>query len=324
MNIYIFSLVLFIIAVIVIELLLYAWRGSRDLSRAKAATRRLRRYSWDNCWSDTPREILKTRVLSSIPRLNRLLLQINVLIRLETLVRQAHAGYPSAVYLMLAGLFGAAGFVAGALVLKNQSLAFSCSVASSVLPFVWLHSKKVSRMKKFEVQLPEALDLISRSLKAGHALTGSLKLAADSFSDPLGTEFSDTINEINFGLSLPEALKNLGQRVDSPDLRYFIISTILQRETGGNLAEITASISRIIRERFKFHDKVRVLAAEGKISAAILIALPIVMFFVILKMNPGYIEVLLLEPAGKMAVIAAAALMLFGVGTILKMIKINV
>jgi len=324
MNIYVFTLILFTLLVVVIELLLYAWRGSRDLSRAKVTTRRLQEYSWNNCWSDVHGEILKTRVLSSIPLLNSMLAKMNLVGRLETLVRQANAPYPPAVYLMLTALLGVIGFLAGGMALKNQSLGLLSAFVCCLLPCVWLQTKKATRMKKFAIQLPEALDLIARSLKAGHAFTSGLKLAADSFPDPLGTEFGDTINEINFGLSVPDALKNLGTRVESADLHYFIVSTILQRDTGGNLAEITASIAHLIRERFKFNDKVRVLAAEGKISAIILIALPFVMFFAILKLNPSYIEVLLQESVGKMAVTAAMALMLCGIGIILKMIKINV
>ncbi len=323
MSIYILSLLLVAILVVVLELLLYAWRGSRSLSQARAAARRLLEHSWDKRRDTAPRDIVKTRVLSSIPQLNRLLVKINFTGRLELLLRQARIAYPPGAVLMMSCLLGAAAYLAADLALRNRGTALLCAAAGCLLPFVWLKAKKAGRMKKFEMQLPEALDLIARSLKAGHAFTSGLKLAADSFSDPLGTEFGDTMHEINFGLSVPEALKNLGARVESPDLRYFIVATILQRETGGNLAEITENIARIIRERFKFNDKVRVLAAEGKISAAILIALPFVMFFIILKLNPAYIEVLLHEPAGKMAVTGALVLMLCGIGTILKMIKIN-
>ncbi|MBW1745720.1 MAG: type II secretion system F family protein [Deltaproteobacteria bacterium] len=119
-------------------------------------------------------------------------------------------------------------------------------------------------MEKFQRQLPEGLELIARSLKAGHAFPSSMKMAADEFDDPLGPEFEETINEINFGVNVPDALKNLAERVNCDDLKFFVISVILQRETGGNLAEIIEGLAYIIRERFKLYGKIRTLAAEGK------------------------------------------------------------
>ena len=177
--------------------------------------------------------------------------------------------------------------------MKNMGMGLLVGIACCLLPFVFLNIKKSLRLKKFTVQLPDALDLIARSLKAGHSFSSGLKLAAENFPEPLGPEFMATIHEINFGLPVAEALKNLGKRVDCSDLNFFIVATILQRETGGNLAEITQTIATLIRERFKFEDKVRVLSAEGKISAVILIALPVCMFLYLLKMSPEYMNVLL-------------------------------
>ena len=129
-------------------------------------------------------------------------------------------------------------------------------------------------MEKFERQLPEALELVSRSLKAGHAFTGGLKMVAEEFGDPVGVEFGRTLDEINFGVGVPEALTNLTQRIECEDLKFFAVSVIIQRETGGNLAEILESLGRLIRERFKFQGRVRVLSGEGRISAIVLVAIP--------------------------------------------------
>lgn len=178
-------------------------------------------------------------------------------------------------------------------------------------------------MEKFEKQLPEALDLIARSLKAGHAFTSGMKLTADQFEDPMGSEFEKTIDEINFGVEISEALKNLGQRIDCPDLQFFVVSVILQRDTGGNLAEIMENIARVIRERFKFQNHVRALAAEGKLSGGILVALPIFLFIVLYIINPEYITLLLTNSVGNILLGIGSFMMLIGIFVIKKLIKIK-
>jgi tight adherence protein B len=179
-------------------------------------------------------------------------------------------------------------------------------------------------MEKFESQLPEGLELIGRALRAGHALTGGIKLAADEFDDPLGPEFEKTLDEINFGISVTDALKNLAGRIDCPDLRYFIVSVILQRESGGNLAEIIDNIAYLIRERFKFRGKVQVLSAEGKLTAIILVALPFFVLIVLYFMNPAYLSVLFDESAGRIVVGIALSMMVVGIIVIKKVINIKV
>ena len=179
-------------------------------------------------------------------------------------------------------------------------------------------------MEKFQAQLPEGLDLIARALRAGHAFTSGMKLAADEFDDPLGPEFTDTLDEINFGVSVSDALKNLASRADCPDLRYFVVSVILQRETGGNLAEIMESIAHIIRERFKFRGKVRTLSAEGKLSAIVLIAIPFFIVAVLRFTSPQYISALFSEPAGRVMGAVALVLMVMGIFVMKRMVSIKV
>jgi tight adherence protein B len=323
MNNYIFAGFIFVVLIVIIELLLYAWRASNDLSSSKKVLDRLQKYSWENDLSKVAENILKTRIVSTIPFLNRVLLKINFVERLETLVRQTNTSIAPAVYLLTSALLGVVGFLVGKFMLRDMVLGLIVGFACCLLPFVWLIFKKNQRMRKFDVQLPDALDLIARSLKAGHSFSSGLKLVSENFPDPIGTEFNETIREINFGLPVAEALRNLGKRVASSDLNFFIIATILQRDTGGNLAEITETIATLIRERFKFEDKVRVLAAEGKLSAIVLIAIPFLLFFFILKRSPEYIEVLLQDPFGRMAGFGAIVLMLAGIVIIMRMTKIK-
>jgi tight adherence protein B len=168
------------------------------------------------------------------------------------------------------------------------------------------------------------MDLIARALKAGHALSGGLQLVGEEFGDPIGTEFERTVNEINFGVAVPEALKALARRVDCNDLKFFVMSVIIQRETGGNLAEILENIARLIRERFKLHGRIRVLSAEGKLSAIILVAIPFFLGFVLSIINPEYINTLFEDPIGIVLVIFACVMMAFGILMMKKMVAIRV
>jgi tight adherence protein B len=149
-------------------------------------------------------------------------------------------------------------------------------------------------------------------------------MVAEEFDNPVGVEFDKTMNEINFGVDVTEALKNLSNRVDCLDLNFFIISVIIQRETGGNLAEILENIARLIRERFKLHGRIRVLAAEGKLSAIILIALPFFVAFVISILNPEYIGTLITDPIGHILIAIAIIMMTLGIFIMIRMIKIKV
>jgi tight adherence protein B len=149
-------------------------------------------------------------------------------------------------------------------------------------------------------------------------------MVADEMGDPVGTEFDMTLNEINFGIGVPEALKNLANRIESLDLKFFVISVLIQRETGGNLAAILESIARIIRERFKLHGRIRVLAAEGKLSAIVLAALPFFVAFLLFWVNPDYIATLARDPIGRVLAGLALFLMIAGIAFMKRMIAIKV
>ena len=179
-------------------------------------------------------------------------------------------------------------------------------------------------MAKFEKQLPEALDLIARALKAGHAFSSGMKLSADEFPDPLGTYFEETLDEINFGISVADALKNLTTRVDCPDLRFFVVSVILQRETGGNLAEIIEGLAHLIRERFKFRGKVKTLSAEGRLSGKILVAVPLLLFVVLYIINPDYAGTLIVDSVGRLMMIIAFFMTVFAWLVIRRIVSIDV
>jgi len=208
---------------------------------------------------------------------------------------------------------------------KSLLLAILAGLALGYLPFLYLILKKNSRMRKFDAQLPDALDLVARALKAGHAFPSGLQMVAKEFNEPIGTEFAKVVEENNFGVGVEEALRNMTQRINgSPDLKFFAIAVMIQRETGGNLAEILESIARVIRERFKLMGNIQTLSAEGRISAWILSLLPFFIAFFIMCTNPQYITVLRTDPAGKLLVVVALLMMIFGIVVMKKMIKIKV
>jgi tight adherence protein B len=268
--------------------------------------------------------ILRKRLLSKIPWLNKLLLGITRLHTFDRLLEQANARMPLGFFLLLSLCLAFVGYATGLIVKINQIVIIILAIFLGIMPFLYLYSKKQKRMKRFQEQLPDALELIARALKAGHAFSGGLKMVGDEFSDPIGTEFGKTLDEINFGIDVNEALKNLTKRVDCTDLQFFVVSVIIQRETGGNLAEILEKIGHLIRERFKFYGRVRALAAQGKFSAIILVALPPLLALYLLTVTPEYIKLLVEDPLGIRMVVCALILTIVGVFVMKRTIAIRV
>ncbi|UCG81739.1 MAG: type II secretion system F family protein, partial [Desulfobacterales bacterium] len=209
--------------------------------------------------------------------------------RLDRLRQQANARYPIGFFILLGLVLASIGFLISSHMMASR---LPCVIISALLlsaPILYLVNKKQKRLQKFQAQLPEGLDMIARSMRAGHSFSTGMRLAADELGDPLGPELSYTLDEINFGVSVSDALRNLTERVGSQDLNFFVVSVILQRETGGNLAEIIESIAHLIRERFKLLDKIKALSAEGKISAVILCLLPFCVIAFLYFRNATYI-----------------------------------
>jgi len=322
MQQFITGIVIFIILVIVVELFIYAYKNMRSPNRAKIR-KRLRKTVYTQDDGDGT-DILRKRVLSEIPFLNQLLLKTPGILKLDNLISQANAKYPIGFFILLALFLSVVGFLVGALIIKNRMLAVLLVFILGTFPFLYLLILKRKRTEKFKRQLPEALDLMSRALRAGHAFTNGLKLAADEFDDPLGPEFSEVLDEINFGVSVPDALRNLAKRIDCHEIKYFVVGVILQRETGGNLAELMGILAFLIREKFKFQGKVRTLSAEGRLSAFILVLLPFLIAGWLRFSNPKYLAPLLMDPIGRILLIGAGLLMVIGIFVMKKIVAIEV
>jgi tight adherence protein B len=316
------AILTFAACVFVIEMISYAYKLMRNPDRKKIK-RRLEPFSAGK-YGNEGSSILRKEVLSEIPTVNRILTNIPIARRMNRFVQQANVPYTLGFFLLLMILLGSTGLFGGLMITRNPVLSISIGICLAALPLFYVGSMKKRRMQKFERQLPDALELVARALKAGHAFSSGMQLAADEFDDPLGTEFQNTLDEINFGVSVPDALKNLSIRVECPDLRYFIVSVIVQRETGGNLAEIIENLAHLIRERFKLRGRVQVLAAEGKLSGIILVAIPFLVVLALRFMNPTYIATLIEDPAGRAMAAMAVFLMVLGVLVMKKMIDIKI
>ena len=192
------------------------------------------------------------------------------------------------------------------------------------LPFMFLKFKRTKRLRKFEEEFPEALDLIARALKAGHAFATGLKMAADELTDPVGPEFRKTFDEQNFGLPLKDALENLTLRIPILDVRFFATAVLIQRETGGNLSEILENLAHVVRERFKILRQVRVYTAHGRLTGYVLLALPAVLSIALMFINPDHMNMLFRERMGQILLMVAIGMQIAGYIWIKQVVKIEV
>jgi len=317
-----FTVVLFVLFLLILEMLHYALSAIRNPEAVKV---RERLKSMPAYVDEAPApDIVRREHLSDIPWLNRLLLAIPGMRRFNRLVGQANTGHPAGFYLLLSLVLAAIGYLIGTSLVKIPYSGLLSAVLLFFVPVLILMSRRKQRMEKFQRQLPEALDLVSRALKAGHAFSGGMKMVADEMDDPIGPEFDKTLDEINFGVSVADALKNLAARVACPDLSYFVVAVLIQRESGGNLADLIASITHLIRERFKLYGRIRVLSAEGRASAIILIAIPIFVAVALVVVSRDYIATLGDDPIGRVLIGIAVGMMIFGVLVMRKMIRIDV
>lgn len=326
---YLLPVLIFSAVLILVEVGYFALRGLR-ISEKKTVRTRLKALKVQDENNESV-NIVKKNILSEIPWLHSFLIKFSVMEKVTSFLDQAGSQHKPGLYLLLCPALALIGFLAGRPfhssyfpLVPSFFVIIPLASASAMLPFIYLRYKRSKRFGKFEEQFPEALDLIARSLKAGHAFSSGLRLASEEMDAPVGDEFEKTLNEINFGLSTQHALGNLAHRIPLDDLRFFTISVNLQRETGGNLAEILESLARLLRERFKFNGHVRVLASQAKLSAHILFALPFIIAFVIQLLNPKYFDALLENPSGKMAMAAGVGWMMIGILFIKKMVTIRV
>jgi tight adherence protein B len=268
--------------------------------------------------------IVKEQVEGVLPGLDRIAVETSYGSALAKLIEQSGTKKGVSTVLLIALGIGAAAGLA-ATVAINQPIALLIGFAVGfAIPFIVLVRKRSVRLHRFEEQFPEALDLLSRALKAGHAFTTAMGMVADEAPDPIGPEFKKTFDEQNFGLPLKDALNNLAVRIPLLDVRFFVTAVLIQRETGGNLSEILDNLGYVVRERFKILRQVRVYTAHGRLTGYVLLALPAALGGALMFINPEHMNLLFKEQMGHMMLMATIVMQTIGYIWIRKIVTIEV
>ena len=316
-------LLVFIAVLLLLEGAYLLWKSYKG-PKAKKIETRLRALSASRDNSQQT-QLLKRRMLSEVPAIERFLLSIAKAQRLDKFILQAGLDWTVSRLLLTCAAFGVIVFMI-MFYAAHQSLLLSGLVGAvfAAAPLLYVSYQRSGRMGRFERQLPEALDLITRALRSGHAFSSALQMVGEEMAEPIAGEFRIVHDEVNFGVALQQALTNLSERVPLTDLRYFIVSVLIQRESGGNLTEVLGNLSRLIRERLKLMAKVKVLSSEGRLSAWILGIMPFALAGVMYLVNPEFMSPLWKDPIGISIVKYMLILMAVGVFVLTRIVKIRV
>ncbi len=261
--------------------------------------------------------------LSSVGQLNTVLGRMSrITAPLQRDLTQAGLKFSVATLLLSAACLALGAYVLVKLMTFNTLLGIGAGFLASFVPFIYVRYKKTSRLRKFEEQFPEAIDLIGRALRAGHAFTTGLVMAADEIPAPVGEEFKLLYDRQNFGMPLPEAMKAFAARIPLIDARFFVTAVLTQRETGGNLGEVLDNLATVIRDRFRVQRQVRVLTAHGRITGWILAGMPPALAAALFVVAPGHLKMLISDPLGVQMIIGALVLQVIGTLTIRKLVQI--
>lgn len=274
--------------------------------------------------TDETGPLIKVRRLSDIACFDSALQRLTCAHSLQALIDQAHSSWTVPKVMGAAAALAVAGFIGTYCVLPHTSVAVVPAVALAMLPFLVLRFQKQQRFRQFNRHLPEAIDLMSRALRAGHSLTAAIEIVGEECPDPVSSEFREVYRQQNFGLPLRDALLQLAERMPMPELGFVVTAMMLQRETGGNLVEVLDRTAGVIRERLRIQGEIRIYTAQGRLTGWILSVLPIAMFFLLSIANRGYTRVLVEDPTGRRLVYAGLGLMVLGGLAIRKVVDVKV
>jgi tight adherence protein B len=318
-----FVVMLFAAVILLIEGVWLWWSGMHG-SAARRISKRLRLMSAGGQGGVERVDILKRRTYSSNPALEKLLRRVASLAMLDRLLLQAGVRWSVAQFVGCSLVMLALGLLVPQMLRVPAVPAIAVLALASCVPWILLMRARSARLRKLEEQLPEAADFLGRALRAGHSFANVMQMVGDEMPDPIAGEFKFAYEEINYGVPMNEALHNLALRVPLTDLRYLVIAVLIQRESGGNLAEVFGNISRLIRARLKLLAQVRVMSAEGRMSAWVLGVLPLGVMALMMVSNPAYVKVLWTDPIGVTLVWYALAMAAGGVLWMRKLIRIRV
>src|SRR5581483_1852717 len=321
---------IFIIAIVAFLIVfagVFVMASLLDSRRSRARLLRERLATVQQAAERAPTEelaLLRDELLSEIPALNRLLQRSGRVSRLRRLLQQADIKIRPGNFLLIC-IFSAC--LLGMIVMlltKDIIFGWVGAVAGLLIPFGYASFLRSKRFQKFEALFPEAIDTLARAVRAGHAFTTALELIAGEMAEPVAGEFRKLFEEQKFGLPVRDALLNLAERIPIVDVKFFVTAVMLQRETGGNLAEILDNLSYVIRERFKIQRQVRVYTAQGRLTMLLLMALPPIIILVMEVMNPDFIKPLFNDPIGHLLIVVGVILQTIGFFMIRKIIQIQV
>jgi tight adherence protein B len=268
--------------------------------------------------------ILRDELLSRIPAFDTFLRRSERVSLLQKMLAQGNLDVRAGNFLMLCGV--SALVLAAVAIIAGGSLLFGWvgALLGFFVPYAYASHMRTRRFQKFEEKFPEAIDTLARAVRAGHAFTTALEMIANEVSEPVAGEFRQLYEEQKFGLPVRDALVNLADRIPLVDIKFFVTAVMLQRETGGNLAEILDNLSYVIRERFKILRQVRVHTAQGRLTMVLLMALPPTIVVVMLLLNPGFIRPLFTDPIGHALIVGGITLQTMGYFVIRRIIRIQV
>jgi tight adherence protein B len=277
--------------------------------------------SWSN---DTQVRLARQELMSEIPLVHRWLMQLRLAARLKLMIEQADLQLTVMRLFMFSAMAGLLGTLAATMITPLFLLALGLGGVAATIPFLHVLYKRSQRFDKFLADLPEALDLMARSLAAGHAFSETLNIVADEMTEPISTEFRRTYEENRLGLPFKDALEHLAARVPLMDLRLCMTAVAIQRETGGNLSEILEKVASTIRERFRIKEDLKTLTTQSRISAWVLCGVPIFIALATTIMNPKYMSVLWEDPRGHKLSAIAMTMQITGMLVVRKILNIKI
>jgi tight adherence protein B len=268
--------------------------------------------------------LLRDEQLSEIPALDTLLRRSARIADMQKMLAQAGVSLRAGNFLGFSALAGIAATLIAYFLSKRAEVAWFALMVGFVVPYAYVSLKRSKRFEKFEELFPEAIDTLARAVRAGHAFTTALEMITNEVAEPISGEFRQLYEEQKFGMPVRDALMNLTERVPLVDVKFFVTAVMLQRETGGNLAEILDNLSYVIRERFKIQRQVRVYTAQGRLTMALLMGMPPIIVVVMVVLNPAFIHPLFADPIGHTLLVAGIVLQTVGYFVIRKIIRIQV
>lgn len=318
----IFVVTAFIALVLLVEGVYMIWNAYKG-PEAKKIGQRLRSLSGGGDGSKQTLA-LKLRMLSEVPSIERCLLRIPRIGELDRFLLQSGVNFTVGRLLLVSLLSGVAAYMILLFIGMPSFAAVGIAAGAALWPFIYFQWKRGKRLRKIEQQLPDALDLIGRALRSGHALPSSLQMVGEEMGAPIADEFRIMHDEINFGVAMQQALMNFSARLPITDVRYFVVAVLIQREAGGNLSEVLENLSRLIRSRLKFRSKVKLLTTEGRMSAWIMGLLPFALAALFNIINHDFISALWTDPIGISISKAVLTIMAIGAFWLYRLIQIRV